>query len=430
MTFSHDERVGRSIRAGEPLIEDWPEAPLLQLARDQSSAQTWWNTAAELGERGLHHAADAALFMAVGLTEEAAGKAAIFDRMALVLLKLGLTEQAESRARVAQRLRGQSNPGRVLELEGGSGWVISRGNDPQGFDAMLGGVTHNPLDQDPLRGHGPVLSVCDVSPQSGARQDFSFAVMDESGPLVLVVCEVTGDGMMIRGEAAVQLTRLRDLVPDWAMDLAIDQLAQVTRWSGAEKVLVEDDGSVPLRRWFDVQPCKIYRMSYCQIDLAKPLDIIRHDYRETHRQQVAWGRKHLRVEKVSNPALLYDGFCELYRTGNHLRPQFTRQSLGQPGIGLFAAWDGADLASIVAVSDFGGTCYYTAGARMGGSKKPLTHVLIDAAIADAQARGMARFSFGALHLDNAAGEKLKGIAGFKRGFVAHSQPVNWVTVKA
>lgn len=412
----------------EPLDDASPEAELLRIAQEQGSAEIWWNTAAQLVERGLFCSADAALWIAVTLVGAVANRAAVYDQMAVFLERHGAVEEAQVRRRVAQRLRGHGISGHVLELEAAHGWVMCRCNDPHGFDLLLASLATQPLADDPLRGNGPVLAVTDISEHFGAKQDFTYLVADENGPLILVKCGVSGDGMMVCGEVAVQLTRLCSDVPDWAVDLALRQLAHLTRWSGAFRVLLEDDQNTLTRTWVTQCPHQIHHLAYCEVDLGQPMEVLRRQYRETHRQQVVWGRKNLRVEKVADPATLYDGFCHLYRTGNRLVPQFTPQSLGQSGVSMFAAWAGDDLAAVVVTSDFGRTCYYTAGARMAGSKKPLTHVLIDAAIEDAQTRGMARFSFGILHEDEGSDSKLTGIAGFKRGFAAQSRPVHWVTV--
>ncbi|MBI2240373.1 MAG: GNAT family N-acetyltransferase [Magnetospirillum gryphiswaldense] len=423
-----DRDLAFSIRHAETPNSDHPVAGIPSWARQQGTAEGWRHAAAQLAQCGFYQSAEAALGMVAGLTASLAERADLFDQMAVFLERAGAHDRAQARSRVAKRLRGHAAGDRILELESGEAWVLCRANDPRVFAESLAVLPRPPLIDDPIRGDGPVLAVLDVREVFGALEDFTFVVMTEAGPQILVKCEVTGDGILMCGEWAVQLTRLQQSIPDGAVELALKQLAHVTRWSGAARVWLEDDQCGITRYWASHYPHHAQQLAYCEIDLAQPMNILRRRYRETHRQRVAWGRKHLRVEKVADPASLYAEFCHLYRTGTHLVPMFTPQSLAQDGVHMFAAWDGDVLAAMVVTSDYGKTSYYAAGARMGGSKKPLTHVLIDAAIEDAQARGMAHFSFGVLHLDAGAGEKMMGIADFKRGFVDHLRPLCWVTV--
>jgi len=428
--LDHDDAVYQCIRCDEVPDSSWPEAILLEAIQDNPSYEGWQQVAGQLAGLGLVRAAGAAYWKASKHASLAAEKAHVYQLWGELELRHGLVELAQSRERVVRRLLGAVDPGSLLELEAERGWVMCKANDPKAFAAMLASAGDNPLDDDPLRGTaGPSLTQRDVRAYFGARQDFSFVVVDETGPLILVACDVTGSGMMVRNEVSVQLTRLRADVPLWAEKTAIDQLAYLTRWSGAVWMLVEDDHCQAVKDWMAGHPHQINHMSYCDVDLSQDMEAIRRAYRETHRQQVGWGRRNLRVEKVADPASLFDGFCELYRTGSGLAPQFTPQSLGQPGVHMYVAWQDDALASVVVVTDHGRTSYYTAGARMPGSKKPLTHVLIDAAIEDARFRNMMRFSLGALHGAGTDDSKLQGIAGFKRGFAAQLRPVQWLTMK-
>lgn len=389
----------------------------------------WRKLAASLRDQGLEQAAAAAYEQAAAALPLAADRAEMLAAWAELDRHFGHFEQAEARLRAVRRLRGGTGAETLTELESAEGYVLTWRNDPAGFDAHLDSVADNPLVNDPLRSRAmPSLSVRDMTAYFGAVEDYSFVVMDDLGPVLLVVADVTGDGMLVRGEVAVALTPLRPQVPAWAEILAGRQLALLARWSGAFRVLVEHAGQAGLGGWLAEMSHVRHGIAYCEIALDQSMETIRRAYRETHRQQVAWGRKHLRVESVADRAGFYPPLCELYRTGSHLVPQFTAESLAQPGIHMVAAWMGEELASVVVTADAGTTTYYAAGARMGGSSKPLTHVLIDEAVTLAQARGQTLFSMGALHLHDVSA-KLQGIAGFKRGFAASLRPCDWVTVR-
>lgn len=410
-----------SLRRPDPAL---PCAPAIVLAMEQETAPGWCCAARELAAQGLLKSADMAFRRAAALLDLAADRAEVLDSWAALLRQLGWTEAAERCARVVRRLRNQANTDRRPELEA-EGYVLCRANDPAGFAAALAMAAENPLESDPLRGETvPRLSTAPPLERDGGNDDLTFVVMDEAGPLILVACAAAGDGMILHEQCAVALTPLVASPPDWAVHLALRQLHCVAKWADCWKIWFEGRDCAIEQAWMATWPGQPAAMGYAEIDLTQPLEVIRRGYRETHRQQVAWGRKSLRVEAVSDPALIFDGLVEMYGDAG-LHPQFTLASLGQAGVAIFAAWVDQDLVSVVVTVDAGSTTYYALAARKHGIAKPLGHVLVDAAIADAQMRGQKLFSFGCLYLDETAAPKQKGITGFKRGFVRQIRPCTW-----
>lgn len=393
------------------------------------NSQQWQDLGDILREQHMLLAAGAAYAEACKLLPYAKDRAAIVAKWAEMEWQGGKIEQATARRRTLERLLGRCADERSMELETEEGYVLCRRNAPMTFDGILADSGFDPLDHDHLmERNSPKLSGIDMTLYEGVTEDCSFLVMAENNPLLLAVCDVVGDGQMKCGQEAVVLIALTESIPDWAERLAISQLRHLARWSGASMVVFDNDGSSATQDWLKDSPHFSYTIAHCAIDLSQPMDAIRRDYRETHRQQVAWGRKNLRVEIIEHPASLYQPLCQLYRDGSKLIPEFTEKSLDQPGIRMLAAWMGDSLASVVVLTDCGRSTYYAAGARMGGSPKPLTHVLIDAAIEDAKARGQEKFSFGVIPRDASASAKLRGIAGFKQGFGPAIRPRQWVTI--
>lgn len=426
-----DDMLRSAIATGAAPDPTLPLAAAVAAAQAAASASVWEQLAGDLLERGAHGAAAKAVDTATHLLVPPRQRAELIARWAGLNRVAGRDEEAAARERVARRLRGQANGERLPELEAVEGYVLCRANAPDDFAQALASVGDNPLDDDPLRSwNAPNINVALASERFGASDDLSFLVLDEAGPVLVVACDVSGDQMLTRGEAAVVLTPMHAGLPIWAEALALRQLRYLARWSGAGRVLLESGGGVAERAWIDDTGVAAFEMALCDIDLGQEMETIRQGYRQTHRQQVAWGRKHLRVERVADPGGLYEPLCQLYRDGSHLTPQFTAASLRQPGVAMVAAWLDEQLAAVVVTTDCGRVTYYCAGARRGGSSQPLTHVLIDSAIAEAKARGQARFSFGMLHVDAAAPAKLKGIAGFKRGFAPTLTRCRWLTLPA
>ena len=166
-----------------------------------------------------------------------------------------------------------------------------------------------------------------------------------------------------------------------------------------------------------------------EADLAPGDDDLAADLRHGHRQQVRWGRTHLRLVHVDAGDPDRQGFDRIRAlhaevAGRVTRPseswqamlEFIVQGQGAAILGLL----GEELVAANIVLDAGHTAYYASGVyRREHFDKPLAHHCLFAAILRARQRGRRFFDLGAVALPGeGACAKLQSIGYFKRGFTS------------
>lgn len=337
---------------------------------------------------------------------------------------------------VLSRLRGQGRTP-ALDEDGTDDLRTVSATTSAGEHARLrDAVPDHPLRRDPLRDpwHSKPDRLSRHDPVMGAAEDASFLVVQGNAPVLHVECTIEGDGPLACLQSALRLTPLPG-IGEPALILALDRLEKLATHLQAPFILVERDGDemAPVADWLDRHGRTRRSFEQAWIMLDQSPQEIEKAFRDTHRQQVRWGRRNLDIRRWQgdDDDSLVGAYFELCRAENRaapMRPDDLRQRLADDAAWLYVAHLDANPVSVVIVSRHDRDCYYQAGISRRLGNKPLSHAPLAQAILDAHDRGLERFHLGLLHTDPAFDAKLRGIAGFKRGFTRSLRPLQWVAV--
>ncbi len=372
---------------------------------------------------------------AMAASFDSARRADIHAEAAAFKHALGATFSAQAHVRAARRLQGEDNSRDTLpELDGDGLMVLSAFNDSDGHLQRLGDLPFPALGDDPSRDPGfskqMFLSGSDGE-QGEAAEDYSFFVIDDrdGAPVLLVECDALGDRFLGCREAGIDLTVIQPDHPglEAARSLALRQLDLITGWAGCPRALLDipaDTVSPPslVAHLGDPRSWSVILIRLGWIDLVQDEAAIRAGYRASTRQRVRWGVENLDIRGDRDPALDIPALhaalkIKAGREGGIGYEQLAA-GLADGTVNAVVGFHQGEVASMVLTSRHGNVCYDMATVRIAGDGAPLSHALIDTAIAEAKARGQKRFHFGPLYGGGEFGAKLKSIAEFKSGFAS------------
>jgi hypothetical protein len=293
----------------------------------------------------------------------------------------------------------------------------------------------------------PAFSAIEAHPQSGIYgrtyypaywgeryRDFSFAVMWQGRPALVVLCGITDDVLGLHG-LPMQIFCRPDIVDRHVLTLAAKAaFAQINRIAvagGVREVLLRDIASAILPPIGEVALGYEAKASVTltgMVDLTAGPAVWKHALRKSFHQFVNWGRKNLTIDYVNgaSPSLEdFDTYREFHAqiAGRVTRPkeswdiQFAEISRGRGEL-ILAHLDGK-LAEGSLFIDGTELTLYMNGVYDRALDKPLAHYMVWHGIERAHGRGLRRFQLGDIHLTDAVDDKRHSVGYFKRGFATH-----------
>jgi hypothetical protein len=264
------------------------------------------------------------------------------------------------------------------------------------------------------------------------RRDESFAVVEQSQPLLLALCTVGEDtldfyGMPIQIFARAGLSADELIV---AIDMAFAQFDGLAAATGVGRITIIDDATnaAPLKQAAEPRGYVGSNHDYAQADLSKDEAGLRQGLRRRFKPFLNWGQRSLSLEifaaKNPDPAL-FQKYQEFHRkiAGRTTRQQDSWDVMADwiaAGHGelILASLDGELVAGTMIV-DGTSTAFYASGVYdRERFDKPLGHWPLWLAILNARERGLQVFDIGEIPHEGAASGKEVNIGYFKSGFTS------------
>lgn len=288
------------------------------------------------------------------------------------------------------------------------------------------------VDSHPLYGRFIRRLYPTVRPES--RRDLSFAVLAGAAPRLVVPC-TAGDGLLSCFGLPITFIFRADVGTDERHALAaraFEHIALAAPAAGAEHALLR--GGAPSAPFpavdaeAEARGAERIEVAHAIVDLTKSDDDLWRGVRKSFRQNVRWGRGHIRLAHVNESA--FDAAaCETYAlfhakvSGRVVHgPAYwaviweeIRAGRAELTLGRFD--DGALVAGNI-VTFAGRTAYYASGVYdRERFDKPLGHGPLYDSILRTRAKGATRFDLGEIPTpEQGANDKEVAIGHFKKGF--------------
>jgi len=269
---------------------------------------------------------------------------------------------------------------------------------------------------------------------SPAYRDVSFAIIDETGPLAIIQCDIDNGGPIGRFGMPIEIWQRGEPAPAQDRQFVREMMGELQRLALDLKspILIRtssglDPGGFLAARLADMggEPIASVR---AVLDLSRSDEELLKAMHKGHRQDIRWGADHLTmrlVDKANPDEALFDAYRLLHAdvSGRVTRPMESWQAM----FGLIAGGEGdlllayldRELVGGTLVLDGGDRAYYASGAnRRERFDKGISHYPLFLACIRARSRGRRLFDVGETRGGSIDRNDLKQIAigRFKSGF--------------
>lgn len=308
--------------------------------------------------------------------------------------------------------------------------VSLRENDGQ-FDRILANSAFAEIEANPQTGrYGRAY----YPAYWGERyRDFSFAVIWQDRPVLVVLCGLTDDALGLHGMPMEIFSRagLDRHVLTLAAKAGFAQIDEIAAIEGAREIRIREAANSvlsPIGEMALGREAKASTLLVGMVDLMAGPAVWKHALRKSFHQFVNWGRQNFVIEYVNAATAnleKFDAYREFHArvAGRVTRPklswdiQFDELSRGRGEL-ILAQLDGKSVAGSLFIDGTEATIYMN-GVYDRDLDKPLAHYLIWHGIERAHGRGLKNFVLGDIHLPDTVEDKRHRIGYFKRGFATH-----------
>ena len=273
----------------------------------------------------------------------------------------------------------------------------------------------------------------------GTTLDCSFVVARGSRPLLLVECDIFGDGRLACHEVPIILASVTDADEDEviaATELALRHLTEVARHVDAKSVSLEEPDIpilTPVSVFAATRLSGFHRVERASVDLVRDPTAIWAEVRKGHRHAVNRGRTQFDLHPwAAGDDRPIEALFALHRSVDrasafHSADEIRSFLEGGGGELIVASMKSQPLAAVLVAYE-GDCAYYMASVSLDHGDVPAAHWPLYRAILMAREKGKRIFELGYLHGDEGMDEKLRGIARFKSGFTRDRRPYLWWSV--
>jgi hypothetical protein len=266
-----------------------------------------------------------------------------------------------------------------------------------------------------------------IAKLKGKPIDCSFVVTKSAKPVLFVPCSIRGNNPLKCYEVPIVPFPVDDADPDdlpIAYDLAMNYLHAVGRYTGAERMDLEEEDTRILTPISLFAAQRLTRRACVErrfIDLTVDQAEIWKGVRKGHRHAINWGKKSLEIKQwdgiddrpIADMLSLYERSQRMagFECADDVRDIW----VGNKGALYSVYRDGTPIAAL-AINYEGENAYYTSSASVDHDDVPSSHWPLYHAILRAKDKGIRTFQLGYLETDDSFDQKQRAIAHFKSGF--------------